>query len=287
MSDLSYNTPEKIGMITVTTARGQTFQLNQLADITLTSGYTKILHRDKSPTINFTGKPAAGYVLGQITAEADKRLAEIKLPEGYQIKYIGGTEIMNEIVSEMLFAILLAIILTYMLLAALLEHLVQPLIILSTVPMALIGILIALVITDNSLSMVAMLAIIMLIGIVVNNAILILDYSNQLVREEGLSHREALLKAAPVKLRPVMMSTIAIMLGMLPMALGIGDKGAEMRQPLGIVQIGGMITSMILCLWIVPALDYLVDEFYQFILRLFKKAPKVQRLADQDYKSRY
>ena len=287
MSDLSYNTPEKVGMITVISARGETFRLSQLADVSFSTGYTKILHRDKSPTINFSGMPAAGYVLGQITDEVDKRLAEIKLPEGYQIKYTGGSEMMQEVVSEMLFAILLAIVLTYMLLAALLEHLVQPIIILSTVPMALIGVLLALVISGNSLSMVALLAIVMLIGIVVNNAILILDYSNQLVRDEGLSHREALLKAAPVKLRPIMMSTIAIMLGMLPMALGIGDRGAEMRQPLGIVQIGGMIASMVLCLWIVPALDYLLDEFYQFILRLFKKAPKAQRLADRDNKSRY
>jgi HAE1 family hydrophobic/amphiphilic exporter-1 len=287
MSDMSYNTPEKVGMITVTSSVGQTFQLNQLADIKFTKGYTKILHEGKSPTINFTGYPGTEYVLGQITGEVQKRLDEIKLPEGYQFKSGGGTEMMEEATNEMMTAILLAIILTYMLLAALLEHLVQPLIILTTVPLALIGVLIALVITGKSLSIVALLAVIMMIGIVVNNAILILDYSNQLVRDDGLSHREALLKASPIKLRPILMSTIAIMFGMFPMAMGIGDKGAEMRQPLGIVQIGGMLASMILCLFIVPALDYLVDEFYKFMLKLFKKKPKVDRLSDKDNKARY
>jgi HAE1 family hydrophobic/amphiphilic exporter-1 len=135
--------------------------------------------------------------------------------------------------------------------------------------------------------MIAMLAIIMMIGIVVNNAILILDYSNQLVRNEGMTHKQALLIAAPVKLRPIIMATVAIMLGMLPMALGIGDKGAEMRQPLGVVQIGGMMASMLLCLFVVPALDYLVSEFYLFILKLFKKDSKVKRLSEEDHRERY
>jgi HAE1 family hydrophobic/amphiphilic exporter-1 len=141
MSDLSYNTPEKVSNITVTSARGQIFRLSQLADINFTRGYTKILHNEKEPTINFTGDPAIGYVLGQITTVATKRLEEIKLPEGYKIKFTGGTQMMQETVSEMIFAILLAVVLTYMLLAALLEHLVQPLIILATVPLALIGVL--------------------------------------------------------------------------------------------------------------------------------------------------
>jgi len=135
--------------------------------------------------------------------------------------------------------------------------------------------------------MIAMLAIIMLIGIVVNNAILILDYSNQLIREEGLNHKMALIKAAPVKLRPILMSTIAIILGMLPMAMGWGDQGAEMRQPMGIAQIGGLLASTILCLFIVPALDYLVDEFYQFLKNIFNIKSKSEKLADADGKSKY
>jgi HAE1 family hydrophobic/amphiphilic exporter-1 len=213
-------------------------------------------------------------------------LEQIQLPEGYKFDFGGGAEMMQETVSEMMIAVILAIVLTYMLLAALLEHLVQPLIILITVPLGLIGVLLALVFTGKSLSIISMLAIIMLIGIVVNNAILMLDYSNQLVRENGLSHKLALIKAAPVKLRPILMSTISIMLGMLPMAMGWGDKGAEMRQPMGIVQIGGLLASTLLCLFIVPALDYLVDEFYQFIKRLFSSKRK-KPLVEPDGKAKY
>ncbi len=274
MSDISYNTPEKVGNIAITSSQGQTFRLAQICNIDFTSGFTKILHRNKFTNITFTGNPAPGYVLGQITDEVEKRLATINLPEGYKYDWGGTAQMMQETISEMLLALVLAIVLTYMLLAALLEHFVQPLIILSTLPLALIGVLLSLVLTGSSMSMLALLAIIMLIGIVVNNAILILDYSNQLVRENGWSHRRALIEAAPVKLRPIVMSTLAIMLGMLPMALGIGDKGAEMRQPLGIVQIGGLAASSLLCLFIVPALDYLVDEFYHFVRRLFKREPK-------------
>jgi HAE1 family hydrophobic/amphiphilic exporter-1 len=287
MSDISYNTPEKIGNIAITSSRGQTFRLAQLADINFTQGYTKILHKDKYQTINFTGTPAHGFVLGEITDEVTKRLDEIHLPEGYTYKFSGGTQMMQETISDLLFAIVLAIILTYMLLAAILEHLIQPLILLSTVPFALIGVLIALMLTGQSLSMMALIAMIILIGLVVNDAILILNYSNQLIKEEGLSHREALLKAAPIKLRPILMSTVSILISMLPMALGIGDKGAEMRQPLGIVQIGGMFTSAFLCLFVVPALDYLADEFYHFVLHLFKKAPRIERQKDQDNVSKY
>ena len=287
LNDLSYNTPEKIGNITITSARGQTFRLAQLVDIEFTQGYTQILRKNKFPSITFTGMPGKGYVLGQIQAEVDERLSEIRLPEGYRFDLGGGSKMMQEVMSELLIAIILAIILTYMLLAMLLEHLVQPVIILSTLPLAMIGTLIALVLTGKSLSMIALLAMIMLIGIVTNNAILILDYSNQLMRDEGLSRRDALIKASPVKLRPILMTTVAIILGMLPMAMGWGDQGAEMRQPMGIVQIGGLLASTVLCLLIVPSLDYLVGEFNLFLRRIFKMKSHLEKFADSDGKDIY
>ncbi len=104
------------------------------------------------------------------------------------------------------------------------------------------------------------MAIIMLIGIVVNNAILILDYTNQLRREEGKTPKEALIEACPTKLKPIIMSTTAIILGMLPLALGIGDAGAEMRVPLGVVAIGGLAISTILTLIVIPAFYYITSK---------------------------
>jgi len=104
------------------------------------------------------------------------------------------------------------------------------------------------------------MSIIMLIGIVVNNAILILDYANQLIREKGMHPHDAMLEACPIKLKPQVMSSVAIILGMLPLAMGIGDAGKEMRIPLGIVAIGGLIASTILTLFVIPAFYYAVSK---------------------------
>jgi HAE1 family hydrophobic/amphiphilic exporter-1 len=114
-------------------------------------------------------------------------------------------------------------------------------------------------VTGKTMNIVSMLAIVMLVGMVVNNAILILDYSNQL-RRGGKGVREALLEAAPTKLKPILMTNIATMLGMLPMALGIGAWGAEMRSPMGIVSIGGLLVATFLSLFVIPAVENLIES---------------------------
>ena len=140
-----------------------------------------------------------------------------------------------------------------MLLAAVLENLAQPMMILGTVPLAFIGVFVAMDITGKTMNTISMMAIIMLLGIVVNNAILLLDYTN-ILRKEGKGVKQALLEACPTKLKPILMATIAIILGMLPMALGLGSAGREFRQPMGIVSIGGLIVSSILTLGVIPAI---------------------------------
>lgn len=114
-------------------------------------------------------------------------------------------------------------------------------------------------ITGASMNVISMMAVIMLLGIVVNNAILMLDYTN-LLRRNGQSIKESLVKACPAKLKPIIMSTIAIILGMLPMALGIGDAGTETRQPMGIVSVGGLIVSTVMTLFVIPAIYYLFSR---------------------------
>ena len=206
--------------------------------------------------IQFTGANAAGVPLGNVTQEIDKRIAEIEMPSGYGMRWGGDIEMMNEMLADFGFAFLLAVILTYMLLAAILESFMQPLFILITLPLAMIGVLASLVYANLSLGITSLMAIIMLIGIVVNNAILMLDFTNQLIRDEGMKVKDALIEACPTKLKPIIMSTLAIILGMLPMALGIGDAGAEMRMPLGVVSIGGLLVSAVLTLIVIPALFY-------------------------------
>lgn len=258
LNDSSVDSPEKIGNITIVSQVGR-FKMNQLAKINFTDGYSRILHSDKAKTIQFTGAVLPGFALGDVTNEINKELDNLQLSGGYSVRWTGDAEMMVEAMLDMGFAFLLAFLLTYMLLAAILESFTQPLMILSTIPLAMIGVFIALYVTGLNLSVMAMLAIVMLIGIVVNNAILILDYTNVLIRK-GQSVKEALLEAAPTKLKPILMSTIAIILGMAPMALGIGSAGKEFRQPIGVVSIGGLIASGILTLYVIPAIFQLVHR---------------------------
>jgi len=259
LDDESVNSPEKAGNISVASRYGS-FRLTQLADVEFTTGFSKILHRDKYTSIMFTGAAAPGTPIGNVTSEIEKRWSEIDLPPGYSFKWGGNVKMMNEMIQDMIFAFFLAVLLTYMLLSAILESFWQPVMIMITVMLGLLGVILALYMTNTAFGITSLMAIIMLIGIVVNNAILILDYTNQLRREQGYTPKDALMEAAPTKLKPQIMASIAIILGMLPLALGIGDAGREMRMPLGIVAIGGLIVSTILTLFVIPAIYYLTSK---------------------------
>jgi HAE1 family hydrophobic/amphiphilic exporter-1 len=233
LNDESVNTPEEVGNISVITNNGN-YRLSQLADIEFTEGYSRILHKDKFKSI------------------------EIFKP-GYKVDWGGSAKMMQETIVDMLRTFIIAFLLTYMLLAAILENLTQPMLILGTVPLALIGVFLAMYITGKTMNTVSMMAIVMLLGIVVNNAILLLDYAN-ILRRRGKSVHEALIEAGPTKLKPIIMATVAIILGMLPMAMGVGAAGREFREPMGIVSIGGLIISSILTLLVIPALYFLTTK---------------------------
>jgi len=258
MTDASVDSPEKVSNLTVISNNGR-YKMNQLAEVEFTDGYSRILHRDKAKTIQFSADVLAGYALGDITTAITEQTDKLDLGGGYSVQWAGDAEMMMDTMLDMLFAFILAFLLTYMLLAAILESFTQPLMILGTIPLAMIGVFIALYLSGINMSVMSMLAIVMLIGIVVNNAILILDYTNILVKK-GQSVKDALLEAAPTKLKPILMSTIAIILGMAPMALGIGSAGREFRQPIGVVSIGGLIASGILTLYVIPAIYQLVHR---------------------------
>jgi len=259
MADGDVDSPEEIARLPVISQNG-TFLISQLADVSYKESYSKILHKDKYKTIRFEGRNDPEIPLGDVVNNIKQRLETLDLPPGYRVDWGFQVEMLDETVADMVSTFILAFILTYMLLAAILESFIQPALILGTVPLAFIGVFAGLEMTGLSMSAVSMLAIVMLLGIVVNNAILILDYTNMLVREKGKALKEALLIAAPVKLKPILMSNIAIILGMLPMALGIGSAGRELRQPMGVVSIGGLIVSTSLSLIIIPALMYLISR---------------------------
>ncbi|MFW6328549.1 MAG: efflux RND transporter permease subunit [Alkalispirochaetaceae bacterium] len=249
---------EEISSVVVPTRAGL-FPLGHFAEVDLAQGVNQILREDKIESIEISADLAPGYVLGEVSAPIEAAFDNLEAPPGYRLSWGGDAELLNETVGEFVFVFVLAVILTYMLLAAILERFGQPLLILSTIPLSLIGVSVAFLITAKTMNIVSMLAIVMLVGLVVNNAILILDYANQL-RAKGKGVREALLEAAPTKLKPILMANIATMLGMLPMALGLGAWGAEMRQPMGIVSIGGLLAATFLSLFVIPALENLIES---------------------------
>lgn len=255
----SVDSPAKIADIPVVTPRG-TYTFSQLADLEFSTGTSMLMRKDKYSAIEISGGIASGYPLGNVVGGIRSVLnEEIDLPSGYRIEWGGESQMLDETVADMLRTFIIAVLLTYMLLAAVLESFVQPLYILATLPLALIGIFLALFISAQTMNIVSMMAMIMLIGIVVNNAILLLDYTNQLVRS-GKGARDSLLEACPVKLKPILMATLAIILGMLPMAIGIGAAGKELRQPMGIVSIGGLIVSALLTLFVIPSIYYIFSK---------------------------
>ncbi len=249
----SVDTPQKIANIPIVAPTG-TYKLSQLADLDFSETPSVLLRRDKILSVEFTGDVATGYPLGTVVNNIENEIEELDIPSGYSIIWGGEGEMMQETIADMLQTFILAILLTYMLLAALLESFLQPLFILATLPFALIGVFAAMFVVGLTMNIVSMMSIIMLVGIVVNNAILLLDYTNQLVRREGMPVKEALITACPTKLRPIVMSSFAIILGMAPMAAGLGAAGRELRQPMGIVSIGGLIVSMLLALFVIPSL---------------------------------
>jgi len=256
LEDADASDPQSIGNIAVATRAG-VFPLSRFAAIGFENSTGKLLRVDKRASIEFTADLLPGYVIGDVS-DAIEETVSAAAGDDVGFKWGGDAEMMKETVANMAKAFIIAIILTYMLLAAVLEKLGQPLLILSTVPLSLIGVIALVLITGSTMNLASMMAIIMLVGMVVNNAILILDYTNQL-RREGLSVHDALIKACPTRLQPILMANLATILGMLPMALGIGASGSEMRQPMGLVSIGGLFAATLLTLFVIPAIENAVE----------------------------
>ena len=188
--------------------------------------------------------------LGEVTADVGRVMDGIALPPNFEWGFAGDVEMMQESAAAMGLALLLATAFIYIVLASQFESFIEPFLIMTSLPLALVGALLAILLTGKNLGMPAMIGVVMLMGLVTKNAILLVDLTNQYVRD-GLSVKEAILKAGPVRLRPILMTTIAMILGMLPSAMGTG-QGSEFRSPISIATIGGLITSTLLTLVVVP-----------------------------------
>jgi len=196
--------------------------------------------------------------LGEAAADVQKAIDETTMPTGIFAQVAGQNEEMNESFQSLLFALSLAIFLVYLVMASQFESLLHPFIILFTIPLALVGAILALFITGTSISVVVFIGLILLAGIVVNNAIVLIDLINQL-RERGIDKYEAIIEGGKSRLRPILMTTLTTTLGLLPLAIGFGD-GAELRAPMGITVIGGLLVSTLLTLVVIPVMYSIMDR---------------------------
>jgi hydrophobic/amphiphilic exporter-1 (mainly G- bacteria), HAE1 family len=225
--------------------------LGSVAKLATGLGPSAISREDRTRRVEISA-PISGRPLGPIVADAGVVMNNFKLPHGYRWEY--GPEIQRgeTSFSSMWLAVTLAIVLIYMLLAAQFESYVDPLIIMTAIPLSLVGIITSLVVTNRAFGLTAFIGSLMLVGIAVKNSILVIEFTRQL-REDGMAARDALLRAGPMRLRPILMTTLATIGGMLPLAIGI-EAGSSTQAPLATVVIGGLITSTMLSLLVVPTL---------------------------------
>ncbi len=229
----------------------QTIPLSEVAAISVGAGPSQITRQDKQREIDVTAS-LVGIPLGAAVQASTKIMNSIALPAGYYWQFGQSITQQGQTFSSLGLIVILAILLIYMLLASQFESLLHPLVIMMAVPLSIAGVVVALVVTQRAFGLTAFIGLLMLVGIVVKNAILVVEFTNQL-RRRGLSAREAVLHAAPLRLRPILMTTLATVGGMFPIAAGI-EAGSSTQAPLGTVVIGGLLCSTLLSLIVVPTL---------------------------------
>jgi HAE1 family hydrophobic/amphiphilic exporter-1 len=234
-------------------------RLGQIAQVEVARGPSEV-RRIRSQRAAVVSANLSGRDLNGVSAEIAEGLAALRpeLPANVTVGLGGQNEEVQTSYRSLVFVLSLAVFLVYLVMASEFESLVHPFIILFTVPLAVVGVVFSLALTGTSISVLVLLGVIILAGIVVNNAIILVDYTNQL-RAEGLSKREALVQAGRVRLRPIAMTTLTTVLGLLPMSFGWGE-GAEIRAPMAISVMGGLTFSTLLTLVLIPVVYEVVDR---------------------------
>ncbi|SEM88290.1 hydrophobic/amphiphilic exporter-1, HAE1 family [Candidatus Frackibacter sp. WG12] len=257
---------EQLSLMKIMNSKGQFISLDSVAKIVKTEGPTSINREDQERYVSVYSD-LKGNDLGSVVASIRDRVeSNIELPNNYRIEYSGENEDMKETFKNLSMALIVAIILVYMVLASQFESLLHPFIVMLTLPLTLIGVLTALFLTGETLSATSMIGIIMLAGIVVNNAIVLVDYIN-ILRSRGLNRREAILEAGPVRLRPVLMTVFTTILGLIPVAAGWGS-GSEGMAPMGIAVIGGLTTATFLTLLVIPTLYLTLERVKEIVIAI-------------------
>ncbi len=270
------DTYEKLKSMRIKTPMGSWVTVSDIADISVEEGYSSLTRVNQRRVITLSGK-IYNSDLGTVTAKFDEGLKSLHMPEGISKQDAGTFEVMMDAMSQLFIAILLGILLMYMIMAAQFENLIQPLIILFSLPLAMIGVTLSLVMTGSKLSAVSCIGILMLTGIVVNNAIVLIEFINQLRKERpDASRTDIIVDAGLIRMRPILMTSFTSILGFLPMAMA-SDGGTAMMQPLAIVLLGGLLVGTLLTLFVIPVAYSIVDDKAQK-----RKTKRIKKLSKEE-----
>jgi HAE1 family hydrophobic/amphiphilic exporter-1 len=268
-----------VGRLPIQTGSGAMVPLSAVANITQTTGATEIDRRDRQRVVTVGADLATGVTLGQVSPALQRAVHDLQLPAGYLATVGGSSEQQAQSFGQLFAALGASVLLAYLLMAVLYNSLVHPFVILFSLPMAIGGAIFGLWIFGYTFSVFAMIGMILLVGLAIKNGILLVDRTNH-NRARGLEKREALLEAGPARLRPILMTSTTIACALFPTALRFGE-GAELRAPLAAVVLGGVISSTLLTLVLVPVMYTLLDGLPTRLVRLPARAlaplPRVAR----------
>ena len=257
---------DRLQSLPVLTASGAEVPLGSLAEIRFETGPTNINRYDRERQVMVYANAIPGASLSDIINPVKAELEKMQLPAGISFKFVGQAERMKDSFKNMGQALMLAVVFIYLILASQFEHFLHPLTIMMALPFSFVGAFLGLFLANQELGLFTLIGIVMLMGLVVKNSILVVDYTITLIKA-GLSRNEALLLAGPVRLRPILMTTLAMIVGMTPVALKL-TAGSETRAPMAVSVIGGLITSTLLTLVVVPVVFTLMDDLVKLLTRL-------------------
>lgn len=258
LGDGKMNLPELLETI-IPVGGDRVITLGNIVDMEIKPGPREIVHRDQERIARVMADVAEGHKLSDAVTSLRNTIDQMTLPDNYYIEFGGEEQQRTDSFQRLLFALILALILVYMVMASLFESLMHPFVIMFSMPLAALGVVWAFYFTGQTLNLMGYIGIIMLAGIVVNNAIVLVDYINYLRRDDGLEMFEAIVQAGRRRLRPIMMTTLTTVLALLPLALGFGE-GAEIRQPMAVAVISGLLSSTVLTLVIIPVIYSLFEH---------------------------